>query len=54
MARAELERIDYEEVGAHAQVILQGSFKVDLVSGSKDEDQQVKVVTDRVLAGLSS
>ncbi len=52
--RAELERIDYEEVGPHAKVIRQGSFKVDLVPGSKDEDQQVKVATDRVLAGLSS
>jgi hypothetical protein len=52
--RAELERIDYEEVGPHAKVIRQGSFKADLVSGAKDEDQQVKAVTERVLALLSS
>ena len=52
--QAVLDRVDYEEVGPQGTVIREGSFTLELTSGSGDEARQVKAVTDRVLAGLSS
>lgn len=51
---AVLDRVDYQVVGPRALVIREGSFTVDLTTGTREENQQVKVVTDRVLAGLAS
>jgi len=52
--QAVLDRVDYQEVSPNGSVIREGSFTVELTSPSQDEAKQVKVVTDRVLAGLSS
>ena len=52
--KAVLDRVDYQEVGPKGVLLLKGSFTIDLISPSEDEAKQVKAVTDRVLAGLSS
>jgi hypothetical protein len=52
--KAVLDRVDFREVGSQGTVMREGSFTLELVSPSQDETQQVKTVTEKVLAGLSS
>ena len=51
--QAVLDRVDYQVVGPRGILLKEGSFTLDLTTGSKDENKQVRAVTDRVLAGLS-
>ena len=51
--QAVLERVDYQVVGPRGALLKEGSFSLDLTTGSKDEGKQVRAVTDRVVAGLS-
>lgn len=51
---AELDRVDYQIVGAKGVVLREGSLTADLVSPSTDEEKEIKDVTGKVVKGLAS
>jgi hypothetical protein len=49
-----LDRVDYQVVAPRGNVLAEGSFSLELTTGTKEEPKQVKAITARVVAGLAS